>query len=145
MKPSLQLSHQFVDFIPEDLEERTLYVCVSFATVVHKCCCGCGSEVVTPLSPTDWKVTFNGETISLHPSIGNWSFKCRSHYWVQNNRVEIAAQWSHERVDAGRREDYLIKRNLSEPERDGLETVTTTNEPKTPEPKKPWWKRLWPW
>ena len=83
------LRHEFVEFVPDNLEARKLYVCIGLATVVHKCCCGCGSEVVTPLSPTDWKLTFNGETITLHPSIGNWSFKCQSHYWTRNNKVQL--------------------------------------------------------
>ena len=70
------------------MEEKTLYVSVEFGTVIHKCCCGCGNEVVTPLSPDDWKLAFDGRSISLYPSIGNWSFPCRSHYWIRNNRVE---------------------------------------------------------
>jgi len=58
-----------------------------FGTVVHKCCCGCGNEVVTPLSQTDWQLSFDGESISLYPSIGNRNFKCKSHYWIKNNNV----------------------------------------------------------
>jgi hypothetical protein len=34
----------------------------------------CGKEVVKPLSPTDWKLIFEGKFISLDLSIGNWSF-----------------------------------------------------------------------
>jgi hypothetical protein len=81
------VKHEFVEQIPERLNDGVLYVSMSFGTVVHKCACGCGSEVVTPLSPTDWKLTFDGESISLHPSIGNWSFACRSHYWITNGQV----------------------------------------------------------
>jgi hypothetical protein len=103
------LEHEFVEFIPEKLEEGTLYVCVSLAIVVHECCCGCGNEVVTPLSPTDWKLTFDGETISLHPSIGNWSFKCRSHYWIRNNRVTWAPKWSQRQIEASRAHDRSAK------------------------------------
>ena len=84
------LVHQFVEFIPNELKEGTLYVCMGLATVVHKCCCGCGNEVVTPLSPSDWKLIFDGETITLHPSIGNWGFKCQSHYWIRDSRVRWA-------------------------------------------------------
>ncbi|MFC4855982.1 DUF6527 family protein [Actinophytocola glycyrrhizae] len=29
----------------------------------------------------DQRRDFNGETVSLSPSIGNWSFPCRSHYY----------------------------------------------------------------
>lgn len=65
---------QFVEFIPDELQDATLYVSMRFATVSHLCACGCRSKVVTPLKPTDWKLTFDGKTITLYPSIGNWSF-----------------------------------------------------------------------
>jgi hypothetical protein len=48
-----------------------------------KCCCGCGHEVVTPFSPTDWKLTFDCVSVSLYPSIGNWSPPCRAHYFIE--------------------------------------------------------------
>ena len=94
MKRNKVLKHEFVEYIPAHLEENTIYVSVAFATVVHKCCCGCGNEVVTPLSPTDWKLFFDGQAISLTPSIGNWNFKCRSHYWIDRNKVKWARSWS---------------------------------------------------
>jgi Family of unknown function (DUF6527) len=109
MRPDLIISHEFVEFIPEKLQEKTIYVSFAFATVVHKCCCGCGNEVVTPLSPTDWKLIFDGKTISLDPSIGNWSFPCRSHYWIRRNTVRWAEQWASEEIDAGRTQDALAK------------------------------------
>jgi hypothetical protein len=43
--------------------------------------------VVTPLTPTDWSLTFNGEDVSLHPSVGNWEQACRSHYVLKLGRV----------------------------------------------------------
>ena len=70
MRPDIVLTHEFVEFVPDELKERTLYGSIPYKTVVHLCCCGCGREVVTPLSPTDWQLTFDGETVSLHPSIG---------------------------------------------------------------------------
>jgi hypothetical protein len=80
-----RLEHRFVQHLPEVLEAGVVYVSVEFATAAHKCCCGCGEEVVTPLSPNDWKLTFDGDSISLSPSIGNWNFTCRSHYWIERN------------------------------------------------------------
>ncbi len=71
MKRETALTHEFVEYIPEHLKDGTVYVSIPFATAAHKCCCGCGKEVVTPLTPTDWQLTFDGETISLEPSIGN--------------------------------------------------------------------------
>ena len=109
MRQEKPLTHEFVEFIPDVLKDGTLYVSMEYATVVHKCCCGCGKEVVTPLSPTDWNLIFNGKTISLDPSIGNWGFECQSHYWIRNNRVRWAARWSKDKIDAGRAHDRFAK------------------------------------
>lgn len=109
MKPVFIFETEFVKGIPEKLNERTLYVSMDYATVAHKCCCGCGLEVVTPLSPTDWKLAYDGEVISLHPSVGNWSFPCRSHYWIDKGTVRWAGEWSQEQVEAGRAQDRRTK------------------------------------
>jgi Family of unknown function (DUF6527) len=102
-------THRFVEFVPETLEEKTLYVSLTYGTVSHRCACGCGREVVTPLTPTDWKLTFDGETISLHPSIGNWNFPCRSHYWIKKNRVKWAENWSEIQIRKELSEDRVMK------------------------------------
>lgn len=102
-----RLSHQFAEHIPEVLEHGTLYVSMEHSVAIHRCCCGCGNEVVTPLSPTDWSLTYNGATISLHPSIGNWSFDCQSHYWIRHNTVEWDRQWSRSEIAANRRRQRL--------------------------------------
>jgi hypothetical protein len=101
--------HEFVEHVPEHLEDGVVYVSISFATAVHKCACGCGQEVVTPLSPTDWTLAFDGESISLDPSIGNWSFPCQSHYWIRNDRVKWAPKWSDEEIEGGRARDRSNK------------------------------------
>jgi hypothetical protein len=103
------LRHEFVEYLPEQLMEGTLYVSMQYATAAHKCCCGCGNDVFTPLSPTDWKLTFDGRTISLYPSIGNWSFPCRSHYWIRAGKVEWTRQWSAEEIADGRASDTRRK------------------------------------
>lgn len=100
MKRLQTLTHKFVDFVPEVLEPGILYVSIQYTTAVHKCCCGCGFEVVTPISPTDWKLIFDGKTVSLEPSIGNWGFECQSHYWITRNEVEWAEKWSMKRIEA---------------------------------------------
>jgi hypothetical protein len=85
-------------------------------TVVHLCCCGCRREVVTPLSPTDWKLIFDGMSISLYPSIGNWTFPCRSHYWIQCDRAQWAEDWTQEEIEVGRTADTLAKARYFERE-----------------------------
>lgn len=109
MTRGISLKHEFVEYIPNETEEGTLYVSMVYATATHKCCCGCGQEVVTPLSPTDWSLTFDGQSLSLDPSIGNWSFRCQSHYWIRNSRVRWADRWSEQEIAAGRTRDRLAK------------------------------------
>ncbi len=103
------VTHEFVNHVPDRLKEGVVYVSIPYATVVHSCCCGCGKEVVTPLSPTDWQLTFDGESISLTPSIGNWSFDCQSHYWIRRNKVSWARRWSQEEIETGRARDRKAK------------------------------------
>lgn len=103
------LTFKFLEFIPSELEEGVLYITVEYKTAVHLCICGCGNRVVTPITPTDWKLTFDGKSVSLFPSIGNWNFDCRSHYWIRNNEVVIASSWSHEEIDFGRKKDSKKK------------------------------------
>lgn len=86
----MTLQYKFVELIPDDIETGTIYITLQYCTAIHKCVCGCGNEVVTPISPNDWKLTFDGKSISLYPSIGNWRFPCRSHYWIVKNNVVIA-------------------------------------------------------
>lgn len=100
-----RLQHRFVEYMPEEPEAGVVYVSVEFGTVIHMCCCGCGNQVVTPLSPTDWQLTYDGESISLYPSIGNWSFDCRSHYWIKNNRISWAPAWTRTEIETGRSRD----------------------------------------
>jgi hypothetical protein len=94
------LQHHFVQFLPETLEPGILYISLEFVTASHLCCCGCGEEVVTPFSPVSWKMTFDGETVSLWPSIGNWNLRCRSHYVIDRGRVVTAGPWSNQQVSA---------------------------------------------
>ena len=113
MTPTRHFSHEFVDHVPDQPANGVLYVSMKFATVIHRCACGCGTEVVTPLDPTDFKLTFDGESISLHPSVGNWQFPCRSHYWITNSHVRWAGEMSAEQIQAGRRKSRLAKENRS--------------------------------
>lgn len=109
MKHDTLLTHEFVEFLPEKLTEGIIYISIEHALVAHNCCCGCGLQVITPLSPTDWEMIFNGDSISLYPSIGNWNFPCKSHYWIKYNQVVWAPQWSKAEIDMGRAFDRRTK------------------------------------
>jgi Family of unknown function (DUF6527) len=130
------LAHQFVEYMPDQLKDGVLYVSILFATVAHKCCCGCGQEVVTPLSPTDWKLIFDGRSISLDPSIGNWSLPCKSHYWIRSGRVRWAGMWTHEQIENGRAADRTAKEKYFNAD------AAAPTEPKA---KRPIWSRLKWW
>lgn len=110
---------EFVEFVPKELDEGILYISIPYRTTVHKCACGCGSKVTLPLRPHQWRFTYDGETVSLEPSVGNWGFPCQSHYWITENRIDWAPKWSREKIEANRvrdktdRERYL--RSLTRP------------------------------
>ncbi|MDH5367343.1 MAG: DUF6527 family protein [Cyclobacteriaceae bacterium] len=104
------LKHRFVENVPDQLEEGVLYISIPFETVIHKCCCGCGNEVVTPLSPAAWSLIFDGETVSLKPSIGNWNFACKSHYWIKKNRVQWAGGISNKQIEKVQKRDLIDNR-----------------------------------
>ena len=110
----LEIAPEFVDEIPRDLEPDTVYVCCRYRAVKHLCACGCGVEVNTPLHPTGWTLICDGVSVSLWPSIGNWSERCQSHYWIRNNRIHWAPRWSRYKVQrARRRRDLELDRYFS--------------------------------
>ena len=106
----MKMEHMFVGHIPDVLEENRLYVSVQFGTVAHLCACGCGEEVITPLGPAEWKMVYDGVAVSLMPSVGNWGFPCRSHYWIDSNRVRWARRFSDEEVEQVRMENMARRR-----------------------------------
>lgn len=77
--------HQFVVLMPKTLEQGILYISFEHNTIVHLCACGCGCKVATSISPESWKITYDGKTISITPSFGNWNLECKSHYIIRKN------------------------------------------------------------
>lgn len=143
MKPDLSIEHEFIELIPRVLEEHTLYVSIAFATATHKCFCGCGAEVVTPLSPVGWQLTFDGETVSLSPSVGNWSLKCKSHYWIRRNRVEWAGEMSPDEIaEVRRRDDHDRLRHYGKPTAIATGVRSAPSEKFAPAGR---WARFWTW
>jgi hypothetical protein len=148
-----ELMPRFIKSIPRQLEPGVLYVSMEYGTAVHSCCCGCGQEVVTPLTPTDWQLTNNSGKVSLWPSVGNWNLQCQSHYVIRDNRVLKAGSWSDARIKAERRRDkaakaeYYAKLNQSqqpnqlptrkEPVTESIRTSTV--------PQESCWQKIWKW
>jgi hypothetical protein len=98
-----EVTHQFVETIPDEPGEGIIYIAMDRAAVVHRCFCGCGNNITTPLSPKDWKLEFDGQTISLNRSIDNWTLDCRSHYTIKRNRIRWLASWSQVDIEVGRK------------------------------------------
>ena len=142
-----RLEHCFVHFIPDKLEPGVIYISMEFATAAHSCCCGCGEQVITPFTPTDWKLTFDGETVSLWPSIGNWSFRCRSHYIIRRSRIFGAEPCDDEEIEENRRRDKQRKQNFFDEQKSESRDSTATSKPSVDAPpgpldylRKPWGK-----
>lgn len=142
------LEHRFVRNAPRELEPGVLYISMEYATAVHSCCCGCGERVVTPFTPTDWQMTFDGESVTLNPSVGNWNQDCRTHYVIERNRVIECGQWSDERVEAERRRDKRVKaayygraQNTSSARPDASSNAHSGDTPRTSSS----FSRIWAW
>lgn len=121
-----RLEPRFVEAIPEELEHGFLYVSIRFRTAHHLCACGCGSRVVTPIKPAKYSLTFDGETVSLWPSVGNWQKPCKSHYVIRDSRVVWYSAWTDRQIARGRARDGADLREYYE----------ARSEPGTPEPER---------
>lgn len=129
---------RFVDFIPRELEEGVLYISEKYRTVSHKCACGCGEKVVTPLSPADWQLRKDGELVTLSPSIGNWNYPCHSHYWIRRNRIQWAAPLTSRDIARVQKRDLADKARyvdqINRAKGLGIDSVGDQNQNKHPEP-----------
>lgn len=137
--PLSLIEPQFVDLMPKELEFGKLYVSMTYATTQHLCACGCGKKVVLPLSPADWNLTYDGDTVSISPSVGNWEYECKSHYWIRRNQVHWAAQWSREKIEAGRMRDAADLESYFE------ERASSPGSIEAPAPGRSWWVRFGGW
>lgn len=95
----------FIETVPEELDEGRLYISVRFRTASHLCACGCGSRVVTPIKPPKWRFTYDGQNVSLFPSIGRWKSPCRSHYVIREGKVVWGRQYTDREIKAVARRD----------------------------------------
>lgn len=101
----MRFDHQFVEAAPKTLDPGVLYVSIRHKSVLHLCACGCGFEVVTPLAPHRWQLLFDGETVTLEPSVGNSSLPCRSHYFITNNEIDWHRPMTYKAIAWARKRD----------------------------------------
>lgn len=147
--------HEMVYSIPERLQANTLYVTTDGDVAGHLCACGCGREVITPLSPTDWSIKFDRCGVTLFPSIGNWAFPCRSHYFIKNGFAVWAREMSDKAITRSRQQDKMRKQRyyagLSElpatPEASMLDAPSSqpTTHPSNGNRLLAWLKRFFAW
>ena len=83
---------------PSAYEKRMALKCVSFPP---------------PLGPAEWSFLDSPNGPSLAPSIGNWQFPCRSHYWIQGGQVVWSAAWTPTQVQAGHRAEEERRRAIT--------------------------------
>ena len=134
----------FIEEIPHELEPDKLYISIEYTIVTHLCACGCGSEVVTPLHPARWALTFDGERVSLWPSVGSWNLPCRSHYVIKHSKVQWARPWSDESIGAGRRRDRAALEAYFDPGEESQGERFSSSPDATPAPPG-WWHRIRGW
>ncbi len=125
-----RIEPQFVEFIPDVLDDGVLYISMPYGAIVHRCCCGCGEKVSTPLHPAQWRLTYDGETVSLTPSVGSGALPCRSHYFIARNEVRWAARMSRAATRAAHQHDHAALADHYAPL------------PASAEARTGWWRRL---
>ncbi|MEJ0094984.1 MAG: DUF6527 family protein [Methylocella sp.] len=81
----------------------------------------------------------DGETISLSPSIGNWTLNCRSHYVIDRGKVIEAGPWCDEQVEAERRRDRAAKVRFY----GQSSKVEPPVQPHPPKAAPSFWRRVW--
>jgi hypothetical protein len=138
MGRSTDVAFEFVGSLPQTLPaEGTVYISIPRRATAHLCMCGCGEKVVHPLRPYRWSLTYDGETISMSPSIGNSGLACRSHYWIKKSRVEWWAPLTDDQIAFGMRRDGWSKSAHSTDIPGGYERAA--------EPGRRWWRKLLSW
>lgn len=91
----MEIKQNFVENMPEELDEDILYISLKHRTTSHMCPCGCKNKISASLNSTGWSFIYDGSS-SLDPSISNDYLPCKSHYWIKHNQI----QWVTELKDA---------------------------------------------
>lgn len=87
----LQLTPEYVEFIPvpDEMKEGVLYVSLQYNCTNHLCACGCKNQTPLPVNmASGWSMIIApNKAVTLSPSIGNYQLPCKSHYYIQENYV----------------------------------------------------------
>ena len=76
------------------LEDDVIYIVTDPQYIEYNCPCGCGNVVMIPYFSTEkpadrygWTMREGIEGVTLSPSVFSKDWPCRSHYFIQNNRI----------------------------------------------------------
>lgn len=98
-----------VDSMPKNLEPNILYYSERFGTASHLCACGCGAKIRTPIDVNEWSIIKTEQGPTLHPSVGNWQQKCRSHYLIRRGKIIWCGNWTDEQISRGREKEQQTR------------------------------------
>lgn len=96
MAKLMDIRPEYMDIIPEKLEDGVLYISKKYGIAMHNCACGCGEKTATPLEVgecnkdrKEWKLIEAGPVVSLTPSVGNFSGQrpYHAHYYITENKI----------------------------------------------------------
>jgi hypothetical protein len=140
-----RIQHQFVEFVPEKLEPGKLYISLEYNSASHLCACGCGYEVVTIIGPADSSITYNGRGVCISTSIGNSNFPCKSHYWIEDDRISWESRMTPQLTARSRVRDKAAKAREYGGLAPALPPRTPVQEPAAQSANKKhksWWRNL---
>ena len=109
---TVRFRFEFVTNAPEILEDNVLYVSLPYSTTLHLCPCGCKSEVANKISRSRYTLSFDGESVSLTPSIRNSGIPCKSHYFITRNEIVWAYDWPIEKFDDTKKKSAKRKKKF---------------------------------
>ncbi len=95
----------------ETVDDLVIYISIKNRAVMHKCPCGCGETVYMILGKDDWCLIYDG-TLSLTPSVGNFYFECKSHYFIVDDSIFPADR--HTRKLLRKTKKKMMKSNTNE-------------------------------
>ena len=83
-----EIRPRFVESIPPGRPPAGEFlISIKYGMGVLRCPCGCGNTMDVNIEPHRWSIKWDGEHISVCPSISSDWMGCRSHYWVRRNRI----------------------------------------------------------
>ena len=100
---------EWVEDMPQSMRSGTLYISIKHRLIEHVCACGCGEEISLPLGKSEWRIAYDGDSISVFPSVGNWRLPCKSHYVIRENKTIWCTRWTEKQILEGRKRDRAEK------------------------------------